>query len=115
MKKIYTLIIMLGLAQQPVFSQYGQFTFDFGLPITDSKEETPEKIVHTLSEENEEIKEDVSIAEAVDFKFEVLEKPQEKPDLDASEKLNSPNDDSPFDQTIKESAIQENEKRKEKD
>jgi cell division protein FtsZ len=91
-----------------------QFTFDFGLPITDSKEETPEKIVHTLSEENEEIKEDVSIAEAVDFKFEVLEKPQEKPDLDASEKLNSPNDDSPFDQTIKESAIQENEKRKER-
>ena len=30
MKKIYTLIIVLVLAQQPVFSQYGQFTFDFG-------------------------------------------------------------------------------------
>jgi hypothetical protein len=30
MKKIYTLIIVLVLAQQPVFSQYGQFKFDFG-------------------------------------------------------------------------------------
>jgi len=30
MKKIYTFILMLGLAQQPVFSQYGGFTFDFG-------------------------------------------------------------------------------------
>ena len=29
MKKIYTLIIVLVLAQQPVFSQYGQSTFDF--------------------------------------------------------------------------------------
>ena len=29
MKKIYTFILMLGLAQQPVFSQYGEFTFNF--------------------------------------------------------------------------------------
>ena len=33
MKKIYSLILILGLVQQPVFSQtnsYGAFTFDFG-------------------------------------------------------------------------------------
>lgn len=104
-------------SEEVEYAEKNQFTFEFGLPITDYKEETPEKITHSLSEEHTEIKEEPSIAEAVDFKFEVFEKPEETPQeksvWDSENKMSSPNDESPFDQTIKESAIQENEKRKE--
>lgn len=90
-----------------------QFTFDFGLPINDAENRIIKKIVHTLSEEDEDVKEDVSLTEAADFKFEVLEKPKYAPVLETEEELTSPHANSPFDQTIKETVIQENEKRKE--
>lgn len=90
-----------------------QFTFDFGMPISDTQEVSSEKIVHTLDQENEEVKQEEAIAEAIDFKFEVVEKTEEKPVLDAVDELSDPQSDSPFDKTIKETAVKENEKRKE--
>jgi cell division protein FtsZ len=100
-------------SEEVVPEEENQFTFDFGLPITESHETPSEKIVHTLTEAEEEVNEDESLKEAVDFKFEVVEKPQETSVLDDDKNLSSPDDDSPFDQTIKETAVQENEKRKE--
>ena len=91
-----------------------QFAFDFGLPISDSQEVSSEKIVHTLSEEEEEeVKEDPSLSEAIDFEFEVVEKLEETPVLETEEVLTSPHDDSPFDKKIKETATKKNEERKE--
>ena len=100
-------------SEEVVPEEENQFTFDFELPIAESHETTSKKIVHTLTEEEEEVNEDESQKEAVDFKFEVVEKPQETSVLDDDKNLSSPNEDSPFDQTIKETAVQENEKRKE--
>ena len=100
-------------SEEEVPEEENQFTFDFGLPITESHETPSKKIVHTLTEEEEEVNEDESLKEVVDFKFEVVEKPQETSVLDDDKNLSSPNEDSPFDQTIKETAVQENEKRKE--
>ena len=100
-------------SEEVVPEEENQFTFDFGLPITESHETPSKKIVHTLTEEEEEVNEDESLKEVVDFKFEVVEKPQETSVLDDDKNLSSPNEDSPFDQTIKETAVQENEKRKE--
>ena len=100
-------------SEEVVPEEENQFTFDFGLPIAESHETNSKKIVHTLTEEEEEVNEDESLKEAVDFKFEVVEKPQETSVLDDDKNLSSPNEDSPFDQTIKETAVQENEKRKE--
>ena len=92
-----------------------QFTFDFGLPITDSQEDTSKKIVHTLTDEEEEeaVKEENILSESIDFEFEVVEKSDKNPVLENDEELSSPNDDSPFDKKIKETAIQKNEERKE--
>jgi cell division protein FtsZ len=91
-----------------------QFAFDFGLPISDNQEVSAEKIVHTLSEaEEEEVKEDASLSEAIDFEFEVVEKREEISVTDMEEVMSSPHDDSPFDKKIKETATKENEERKE--
>ena len=91
-----------------------QFAFDFGLPISDNQEVSAEKIVHTLSEaEEEEVKEYASLSEAIDFEFEVVEKREEIPVTDMEEVMSSPHDDSPFDKKIKETATKENEERKE--
>ena len=91
-----------------------QFAFDFGLPISDAHEASPEKIVHTLSDgEEQEIKEDSSLSEAIDFEFEVVEKLEEVPVSEMEDVLSSPHDDSPFDKKIKETATKENEERKE--
>jgi cell division protein FtsZ len=91
-----------------------QFAFEFGLPISDNQEVSAEKIVHTLSEaEEEEVKEDASLSEAIDFEFEVVEKREEIPVTDMEEVMSSPHDDSPFDKKIKETATKENEERKE--
>ena len=91
-----------------------QFAFDFGLPISNNQEVSAEKIVHTLSEaEEEEVKEDASLSEAIDFEFEVVEKREEIPVTDMEEVMSSPHDDSPFDKKIKETATKENEERKE--
>ena len=91
-----------------------QFTFDFGSPISDGQEVSAEKIVHTLSEqEEEEVKEDASLSEAVDFDFEVFKKSEEIPVTDMEEVMSSPHDDSPFEKKIKETAAKANEERKE--
>lgn len=91
-----------------------QFAFDFGLPISDNQEVSAEKIVHTLSEaEEEEVKEDASLSEAIDFEFEVVEKREEIPVTVMEEVMSSPQDDSPFDKKIKETATKANEERKE--
>ena len=91
-----------------------QYAFDFGLPISDAHEASPEKIVHTLSDgEEQEIKEDSSLSEAIDFEFELVEKLEEVPVSEMKDVLSSPHDDSPFDKKIKETATKENEERKE--
>ena len=74
----------------------------------------PKKIVHTLSDgEEQEIKEDSSLSEAIDFEFELVEKLEEVPVSEMKDVLSSPHDDSPFDKKIKETATKENEERKE--
>ena len=101
-------------SEEVAAEEENQFAFDFGLPISDSQEVSSEKIVHTLSEEEEEeVKEDPSLSEAIDFEFEVVEKLKETPVLETEEVLTSPHDDSPFDKKIKETATKKNEERKE--
>ena len=90
-----------------------QFTFDFGLPTTEFTEDSPQKTVHTLKEEEEEVAVDNDAAESIDFQFEVVEKSEDDPVMETSEELSSPHDDSPFDKKIKETVIQKNEERKE--
>ena len=101
-------------SEEVAADEENQFAFDFGLPISDSQEVSSEKIVHTLSEEEEEeVKEDPSLSEAIDFEFEVVEKLEGTPVLETEEVLTSPHDDSPFDKKIKETATKKNEERKE--
>jgi len=101
-------------SEEVATEEENQFVFDFGLPISDSQEVSSEKIVHTLSEvEEEEVKEDPSLSEAIDFEFEVVEKLEETPVLETEEVLTSPHDDSPFDKKIIETATKKNEERKE--
>ena len=91
-----------------------QFAFDFSLSISDAQESSSEKIVHTLSNgEDEEIIDDSSLSEAIDFEFEVVEKLEEVPVSEMKDEMSSPHDDSPFDKKIKETATKENEERKE--
>ncbi len=89
-----------------------QFTFDFGLPILETEDTSSKKIVHTLSENEKEIKDDAGLIEAEDFKFEVVEKLIDTTALENDNQIKSPQDDSPFYRTIKDTAVQENEKRK---
>ncbi len=89
-----------------------QFTFDFGLPILETEDTSSKKIVHTLSEKEQEIKDDPGLIEAEDFKFEVVEKLMDTTALENDKQIKSPQDDSPFYRTIKDTAVQENEKRK---
>ena len=91
-----------------------QFAFDFSLSISDAQEASSEKIVHTLSNvEDEEIKDDSPLSEAIDFEFEVFEKLEEVSVSEMEDEMSSPQDDSPFDKKIKETATKENEERKE--
>ncbi len=91
-----------------------QFAFDFSLSISDAQEPSSEKIVHTLSNgEDEEIIDDSSLSEAIDFEFEVVEKLEEVPISEMKDEMSSPHDESPFDKKIKETATMENEERKE--
>lgn len=70
-------------SEEVAAEEENQFAFDFGLPISDSQEVSSEKIVHTLSEEeDEEVKEDPSLSEAIDFEFEVVEKLELTPVLE---------------------------------
>ena len=89
------------------------FTFDFDLPITDTHEDSSEKIVHTVTHQEDEALDETSLSEAIDFKFEVVEKQENKLDLSDDELLSSPQEVSPFDNKIKETVTQKNEERKE--
>ena len=91
-----------------------QFALDFSLPISDAEEASSEKIVHTLTNgEDEEVKDDSCLSEAIDFEFEVVEKLEEVPVSEMEDEMGSPHDNSPFDKKIKETATKENEERKE--
>ena len=98
-----------------VSEEENQFTFDFGLPISEKEESPSEKIIHSLSEEktDEHIQEDAAIKEALDFKFEVVEKREENSPLESEDILIDSTPDTPFDKTISEANVEENEKRKE--
>ena len=98
-----------------VSEEENQFTFDFGLPISEKEESPSEKIIHSLSEEktDEHIQEDAAIKEALDFKFEVVEKQEENSPLESKDILIDSTPDTPFDKTISEANVEENEKRKE--
>lgn len=90
-----------------------QFALDFSLPISDAEEASSEKIVHTLTNgEDEEVKDDSCLSEAIDFEFEVVEKLEEVPVSEMEDEMGSPHDNSPFDKKIKETATKENEERK---
>ena len=90
-----------------------QFALDFSLPISDAEEASSEKIVHTLTNgEDEEVKDDSCLSEAIDFEFEVVEKLEEVPVSEMEDQMGSPHDNSPFDKKIKETATKENEERK---
>ena len=91
-----------------------QFALDFSLSISDAQEAPSEKIVHTLTNgEDEEVKDDSCLSEAIDFEFEVVEKLEEVPVSEMEDEMSSPHDNSPFDKKIKETATKENEERKE--
>ena len=91
-----------------------QFALDFSLSISDAQEASSEKIVHTLTNgEDEEVKDDSCLSEAIDFEFEVVEKLEEVPVSEMEDEMSSPLDNSPFDKKIKETATKENEERKE--
>ena len=103
----------VDVSQELVPEEENQFTFDFGLPISQTEDLSSEEIVYTLSNDEEEVKEDGSHTEAMDFKFEVVEKSKDTPELKKEEDFKSTHDYSPFNMTIKETAVEENEKRKE--
>ena len=91
-----------------------QFALDFSLSISDAQEAPSEKIVHKLTNgEDEEVKDDSCLSEAIDFEFEVVEKLEEVPVSEMEDEMSSPCENSPFDKKIKETATKENEERKE--
>jgi cell division protein FtsZ len=91
-----------------------QFTFDFGMPLSQEEEtSSSEKIVHTLSEGDQEPLKEELIEESLDFKFEPAEKTETAPSLDFDDQTTSPYENSPFDQSIDQTTLEENEKRKE--
>ena len=91
-----------------------QFALDFSLSISDAQEAPSEKIVHTLTNgEDEEVKDDSCLSEAIDFEFEVVEKLKEVPVSEMEDEMSSSHDNSPFDKKIKETATKENQERKE--
>ena len=91
-----------------------QFALDFSLSTSDAQEAPSEKIVHTLTNgEDEEVKDDSCLSDAIDFEFEVVEKLEEVPVSEMEDEMSSPHDNSPFDKKIKETATKENEERKE--
>tara|TARA_A200000113_G_scaffold197568_1_gene189215 strand:- start:92 stop:2143 length:2052 start_codon:yes stop_codon:yes gene_type:complete len=89
-----------------------QFTFDFALPNEKETSEDNEKIVHDLEEEKNPI-EDETISEAMDFKFEIVEKSKQENPQNGLPEMEKSQADSPFEKSIQETAALENEKRKE--
>ena len=92
-----------------------QFTFDFALTTKNLNEIDEEKVANKLDDIENPV-EDKAINEAMDFKFEIVEKSEksEKSELlDLSIENENLKPESPFDKSIQESVTSENEKRKE--
>ena len=89
-----------------------QFTFDFALTTKNLNEIDEEKVTNKLDDIENPV-EDKGMSEAMDFKFEIVEKPEKSELLDLSIENENLKPESPFDMSIQESVTSENEKRKE--
>ena len=89
-----------------------QFTFDFALTNNNQNEIDVEKVIDELDDIENPV-EDKAINEAMDFKFEIVEKSEKSELLDLSIENENLKPESPFDKSIQESVTSENEKRKE--
>ena len=106
--------LVVVASEEVVMEEKNQFEFDFGLPIYESQEVSSEKIVHTIPADNMgEKKDELSLSEATDFEFEVIEKNEETSSLESEEVFTSQHNDSPFDKKIKETVTKKNDERKE--
>ncbi len=92
-----------------------QFTLNFALSTKNQNENNVEKVLNEL-DETENSDEDKTINEAIDFKFEIIEKSgksEQTESLDLSIENENLKPESPFDKSIQESVTSENKKRKE--
>ena len=89
-----------------------QFTFDFALTTKNLNEIDEEKVANKLDDIENPV-EDKGMNEAMDFKFEIVEKSEKSELLDLSIENENLKPESPFDKSIQESVTSENEKRKE--
>ena len=88
-----------------------QFTFDFALTNNNQNEIDVEKVIDKLDDIENPV-EDKAINEAMDFKFEIVEKSEKSELSDLSIENENLKPESPFDKSIQESVTSENEKRK---
>ena len=88
-----------------------QFTFDFALTNKNQNEIDVEKVIDKLDDIENPV-EDKAINEAMDFKFEIVEKSEKSELSDLSIENENLKPESPFDKSIQESVTSENEKRK---
>jgi len=88
-----------------------QFTFDFALTNNNQNEIDVEKVIDELDDIENPV-EDKAINEAMDFKFEIVEKSEKSELSDLSIENENLKSESPFDKSIQESVTSENEKRK---
>ena len=89
-----------------------QFTFDFTLPNKSQASNDAEKLDNEPDDLEVPIEAE-DINEAMDFKFEIIEKSEQTESLNSSHKEDNSESKSPFDKSIKETIASENEKRKE--
>ena len=92
-----------------------QFTLNFAISTKNQNENNVEKVLNEL-DETENSDEDKTINEAIDFKFEIIEKSgksEQTESLDLSIENENLKPESPFDKSIQESVTSENKKRKE--
>jgi cell division protein FtsZ len=89
-----------------------QFTFDFALTNKNQNEIDVEKVIDKLDDIENPV-EDKAINEAMDFKFEIVEKSEKSELSNLSIENENLKPESPFDKSIQESVTCENEKRKE--
>ena len=88
-----------------------QFTLDFALTNKNQNEIDVEKVIDKLDDIENPV-EDKAINEAMDFKFEIVEKSEKSELSDLSIENENLKPESPFDKSIQESVTSENEKRK---
>ena len=89
-----------------------QFTFDFTLPNKSQASNDAEKLDNEPDDFEVPIEAE-DINEAMDFKFEIIEKSEQTESLNSGHKEDNSESKSPFDKSIKETIASENEKRKE--